>query len=81
MIGTIGEEERMDSTVISDAVNVASRLHFYALQQKVSIFVSDVVKNNFQKEDTGKNIIFCYKGKVQFRGKDETIDIYEVDKE
>lgn len=81
MIGTIGEEERMDSTVISDVVNVASRLHFYALKQKVSIFVSDVVKNNFQQKDNEKHIVFHYKGKVQFRGKDETIDIYEVDKE
>ena len=81
MIGTIGEEERMDSTVISDAVNVASRLHFYALQQKVSIFVSDIVKNNFKDNNEEKNIKFYYKGKVQFRGKDETVDIYEVSKE
>ena len=81
MIGTIGEEERMDSTVISDAVNLASRLHFYALQQKVSIFVSDVVKNNFQESDSEKHINFYYKDKVQFRGKNETVDIYEVSKE
>ena len=81
MIGTIGEEERMDSTVISDAVNVASRLHFYALQQKVSIFVSDIVKNNFKKNNKEKDINFYHKGKVQFRGKDETVDIYEVSKE
>ncbi|MGP1437840.1 MAG: adenylate/guanylate cyclase domain-containing protein, partial [Treponema sp.] len=81
MIGTIGEEERMDSTVISDAVNVASRLHFYALQQKVSIFVSNVVKNNFKENKEIKHIGFYYKGKVKFRGKNETIDIYEVNKE
>lgn len=81
MIGTIGEEERMDSTVISDVVNVTSRLHFYALQQRVSIYVSDVVKNNFQENREEKRISFKYKGKVQLRGKNETIDIYEVTKE
>ena len=80
MIGTIGEEKRMDSTVISDAVNVASRLHFYALQQKVSIFVSDVVKNNFEENNDDEYVEFYHKSKVQFRGKDETIDIYEVSK-
>lgn len=80
MIGTIGEERRMDSTVISDAVNVASRLHFYALQQKVSIFVSDVVKNNFEENNEEGYVEFYHKSKVQIRGKDETIDIYEVNK-
>ena len=80
MIGTIGEERRMDSTVISDAVNVASRLHFYALQQKVAIFVSDVVKNNFEENNDEKCIEFHNKTRVQVRGKDEIIDIYEVNK-
>lgn len=78
MIGIIGEKQRMDGTVISDVVNVASHLHLYALQQKTSIFVSNAVKDNFHEEK--EKINFHHKGKVQFKGKDETIDIYEVSK-
>lgn len=79
MLGTIGEEERMDSTVISDVVNVASRLHFYALKKGVNIFISEVVKKNVINLPLNE-VKFEYNGLVRFRGKDEPVRIYEVKK-
>ena len=77
MLGTIGEEQRMDSTVISDAVNVASRLHFYALKKEADIFISEAVKKNASDLLTDE-VVFEYNGLVRFRGKDEPLKIYEV---
>jgi len=80
MLGTIGEEQRMDSTVISDVVNVASRLHFYALKKEADIFISEAVKKNASDLLTDE-VVFEYNGLVRFRGKDEPLKIYEVKRE
>lgn len=80
MLGTIGEEQRMDSTVISDVVNVASRLHFYALKKEADIFISEAVKKNASDLLTDE-VVFKYNGLVRFRGKDEPLKIYEVKRE
>lgn len=77
MLGTIGEEQRMDGTVISDVVNVASRLHFYALKKEVDIFISEAVKKNMS-DLLNDEVVFKYNGLVRFRGKDEPLKIYEV---
>ncbi len=81
MIGTIGEEERMDNTVVSDAVNVASRLQSYALKQKLSVVASKVVKDNFEDDISEDYFNFRYKGRVQLKGKTEEIEVYEVIRE
>ena len=69
----------MDSTVISDVVNVASRLHFYALKKEADIFISEAVKKNVTTLSTD-DVIFEYNGLVRCRGKNEPIRIYEVKK-
>jgi adenylate/guanylate cyclase catalytic domain protein len=77
MLGTIGEAERMDNTVISDVVNIASRLHFYALQHGSGIFISETVKNNFHAGFL-KDIILKDIGFVKLRGKEQSVLVYEV---
>lgn len=81
LIGTIGEVERMDNTVIADSVNIASRLQSYALKQNISIVVSQVVKDNFEDDITEDYVNFTYKGRVKLKGKSEEIEIYEVTRE
>jgi len=77
LLGTIGEPERMDNTVISDAVNVASRLHFYALKNGIKILASEAVKKNCTVSSSSF-IGFTYSGLAALRGKDEPVAVYEV---
>ena len=48
MLGTIGETERMDSTVISDAVNIASRLEGLTKEAEVGIIISQDVLSKLE---------------------------------
>lgn len=81
MIGTIGEQSRMDNTVISDAVNIAARLRSYALAENISIVASQIVKDNFEDDIREKPISFYYKGRVKLKGKTEEVEVYEVIRE
>lgn len=50
MLGTIGETERMDSTVISDAVNIASRLEGLTKEARVGIIISQDVLSKLEDQ-------------------------------
>lgn len=74
-LGTIGEAERMDSTVISDTVNVASRIEHLTKKLGAAVLMSGEF---FAKipDTTGLNTRFL--GKLPIRGKSERIDIHEI---
>lgn len=77
MMGTIGEAERMDTTVISDAVNISSRMHTYATKKNVHIIISETVREQLSEGYWRTHSCF-YHGKVQFQGKKNVMNIYEV---
>ena len=75
MLGTIGEEERMDSTVISNAVNLTSRIEEMTKQYGLNIAISQSTFQNLA--DPGMyNIRFM--GKVPVKGKKEPIAIFDL---
>lgn len=75
MLGTIGENERMDGTVISDAVNVASRMEGMAKEFGVGVVASENILSGLA--DPGEYRT-RYLGKVGVKGRRELISIFEL---
>ncbi len=75
MLGTVGEPERMDGTVIADAVNIASRLESLSKQYMATVIVSAQTLKTIEKWDTfGIRAL----GKIRVKGKADVTTIYEV---
>ncbi|MEZ2236800.1 adenylate/guanylate cyclase domain-containing protein [Microcoleus sp.] len=75
MLGTVGATNRMDSTVIGDAVNLAARVESLTKSYGVSMLIT---QNTFSKltnfpRDCIRNI-----GHVRVKGKSNLVTIYEV---
>ena len=74
MLGTVGGTNRMDTTVISDAVNLASRLQDLTkvygasliISQKTFIELKDYTKYNYR-----------FLGKVKVKGKKDVVSLFE----
>ncbi len=75
-LGTLGEEYRMDGTVISDVVNVASRLESLTKKYKSKIICSRDVLEKIQEKKN--HYLTRYLGKVIVKGKSRSIAIYEI---
>lgn len=75
LLGTIGEPERMDGTVISDAVNVAIKIGDLCSQFGTRILASGEVWKQMNNSGTFR----CrYLGSYKFRGKQNLVQLYEV---
>lgn len=74
MLGIIGDEKRMDTGVVSDAVNTASRVEGLTKYYGASIVLSEDTRNNIPNPD---NYRHRFLGRVLVKGKNEPISVYE----
>ncbi len=75
ILGTIGEVERMEGTVISDDVNQAFRLESLTKSLSAPIIISIHTLHDM-KDPAAINYRFL--GKVEVKGRSEQVSIYEV---
>jgi adenylate cyclase len=75
MLGILGEQERLEGTVIADSVNLASRLEYLTKHYGATVIISAVTYQNLSQADE-----YCcrYLGKVNVIGKQNAMGIYEV---
>ncbi|MCK5481530.1 MAG: adenylate/guanylate cyclase domain-containing protein, partial [Gammaproteobacteria bacterium] len=75
MLGTIGETDRMEGTVISDAVNVASRIEGLSKEYGAHLLISQSTMNRLKHPEDFK---FRRIGHIRVKGKTDKVTVYEV---
>ena len=75
IVGVVGTAERMQNTVISDAVNLASRMESLTKAFRISLAISE---ETFKKLEDPGSYQYRFVGKVRVKGKSEPVSIFEI---
>ena len=75
MLGTVGGDSRMDSTVISDAVNLAARIERLTKKYGVSLLISH---HTFSQLQDANEYAFRIIDRVKVKGKSVAVTVYEI---
>ncbi|NEO15758.1 MULTISPECIES: ATP-binding protein [unclassified Moorena] len=75
ILGTVGESQRMDTTVIADTVNLASRLESLTKIYGAEILIS---KPTLTDLDNRESYHYRCLGRVKVKGKSQPVEIFEV---
>jgi two-component system sensor histidine kinase ChiS len=75
MVGVVGTEDRMQSTVISDAVNLASRVESLTKAFRVSLAISE---ETFKKLQDPGAYQYRFVGTARVKGKSAPVSIFEI---
>ena len=77
IMGTVGFKSKIESTVIGDAVNAASRVEGLTKQYQVHVLVTEAVVDALQHPD--RFALRVVDAAAKIRGKDEPIKLYTID--
>ena len=75
MLGTVGGQNRMDTTVISDAVNLASRVESLTKNYGVSLLIT---QETYSRLENPSQYAIRTLDTVKVKGKSEAVTVYEV---
>lgn len=75
MLGTLGEQNRMEGTVIGDAVNLAARLESLTKVYGAKILIGE---NTYESLKDPENYALRFIDRVKVKGRGEPVTVYEV---
>ena len=78
MMGIIGQEDRMEPAILSDAVNLAARLESLTKQYKVKTAFSDVALHHLEGHQNPYQFRYRLLDHVRVVGKKKPVKIYEL---
>jgi class 3 adenylate cyclase/HAMP domain-containing protein len=77
MLGIIGEQNRLQCTVISDAVNVASRVESLTKTYKTSLIISE---STYKQLTEPSRYVIRFLDNIKVKGRSERVKLFAVEK-